>query len=81
MRSEFLVAVTMTAVTWDIILSTLSEECASFQRVAPCVSLWKQNKPMDSVGLVDQGSGICIRSKTTKKDYRGLIVVIELLSV
>jgi len=39
--------VTMTAVTWDIILCTLSEVCASFQRVVPCLSLWKQNKPMD----------------------------------
>jgi len=74
-------AVTMTAVTWDIILFTLSEVCAPFQRVIPCLSLWKQNKPKDRCRVGGPGSGRCIRSKTTEKDYRSPRVVIELHSI
>jgi hypothetical protein len=73
--------VTMAAVTWDIILCTLSEVCISFQSVIPCLSLWKQNKPKDRCRVGGSDSGRCIRSKTTEKDSRSLRVVIELHSV
>jgi len=66
--------VTMTAVTWDIIMCTLSEVCTSFPRVIPCLSLWKQNKPKDRCRVGGPGSGRCISSKTSEKDYRSMRV-------
>jgi len=80
-RFEFLVVVTVTAVTWDIILCTLSEVCTFFRGSYPVFHCGNRTNLRTDVRLVVQGSGRCIRSKTTEKDYRSLRVVIELHSV